>query len=154
MSEHSNVLSNAVNMSTLSAGGSPASRGPFGQNSVTTRLPPPGEHDAMLAPSYSPGPNNCAEEDRIDELARFFPSTFGSLDRYSRPSTPGPSPGYHHATPSTNKFELMVRRAKAKQAHAVGMLAREIGKRAEAQASIQAISGLLQDGMTKTISAL
>jgi len=42
----------------------------------------------------------------------------------------------------------------AKQAHAQGMLAREIEKRTEAQASIQDILGLLQDGMTNTMSAL
>ena len=34
------------------------------------------------------------------------------------------------------------------------MLARETEKRNEAQASIQVISGLLQDGMTNTMSAL
>ena len=42
----------------------------------------------------------------------------------------------------------------ADKAHAEGMLARDIEKRTEAQVSIQAISGLLQDGMTTTMSAL
>jgi len=127
MSEH-NVLSNAVNMSTPSAGGSPASRGPYGQNDVSTRLPPPSEHEAMLAPSFSPGPNNWAEEDRIDELARSFPRTFGPLDCYSRPSTLGPSPGHYYATPSPNKYDVIIRRAMADKAHAEGMLAQEIEK--------------------------
>jgi len=85
---------------------------------------------AMLAPSFSPGHNNWAEEDRIDELARFFPRIFGPLDRYSRPSTPGPSPGHHHATPSPNEYDVIIQRAMTDKAHAEGMLAREIKKRA------------------------
>ena len=42
----------------------------------------------------------------------------------------------------------------ADKAHAEGLLAREIEKRTDAQASIQNISGLLQDSMANTMSAL
>jgi len=42
----------------------------------------------------------------------------------------------------------------ADKAHAKGMLTREIEKRTEVQASIQAISGLMQDGMTNTMSTV
>ena len=72
-----------------------------------------------------------------------------ALDRYSRPSTPGL--GLHHAIASPNKYDVIIRRAIANQAHAEGLLAQEIGKRSDAQASVhtsqKAISGLLQDGM-------
>jgi len=156
MPEQNIVLSNAVNMSAPSqatAGGSPASRGPFGQNGVTMRLPRPtyGEHEALLAHPLSPGPINWAKEDRIDKLAIIFSRTFGPLDHYSRPSTPGP--GHHHATASPNKYGVIIRRVMADKAHSEGLLAREIEKRTDAQASIQAISSLLEDGMANTMSA-
>jgi len=94
--------------SQATAGSSPASRGPYGHNGVATRLPPPtpGEHEALLAYSFSPGTTNLAEKDRINKLANIFLRTFGPLDHYSRPSTPGP--GHHHATTSPNKYDVIV----------------------------------------------
>jgi len=47
-----------------------------------------------------------------------------------------------------------VRKALADTARAQEQLALEVGKRTDAQASIQAILGLLQDGMANTMSAL
>ena len=156
MSGSSNDLYDAFNMSATSqatAGDSPAFRGPYGQNSVTTRQSPPtsGEHEALLANSFS-GPANQADEDRIDKLSISFPRTFGPRDPYSRPSTTGPD--YHRATTSPNKIDIIVRKALADKALAQKLLALEVGKRTEAQASIQAILGLLQDGMADTMSAL
>jgi len=150
MSERSNVLSNGVNMSAPSAGGSPASRGHYGQNGVTTRLPPPtpGEHEACSRPlcplALQIGPRRIALTSL--QTSSHEPS---ALDRYCRPSTPGL--GLHHAIASPNKYDVIIRRAIANQAHAEGLLAQEIGKRSDAQASVhtsqKAISGLLQDGM-------
>jgi len=62
MSGNSNDLYNAFNMSATSqatAGDSPAFRGPYGQNGVTTRQSPPtsGEHEALIANSFS-GPTD------------------------------------------------------------------------------------------------
>jgi len=81
-----------------------------------------------------------------------FPRTFGPRDPYSRPSTPAPD--YHRVTASPSKIDIIVRKALADTARAQEQLALEIGKRTDAQASIQAISGLLQDGMANTMSAL
>jgi len=81
-----------------------------------------------------------------------FPWTFGPRDPYSRPSTPGPD--YHCATASPNKIDIIVRKAPEDTARAQEQLALEVGKRTDAQAGIQAISGLLQDGMANTMSAL
>jgi len=47
-----------------------------------------------------------------------------------------------------------LRKALADTARAQEQLALEVGKRTDAQASMQAISGLLQDGMANTMSAL
>jgi len=145
MSGNSNDLCNAFNMSATSqatAGDSPAFRGPYGQNGVTTRQSPhtSGEHEALLANSFS-GPTNQADEDRIDKLSISFPRTFCPQDPYFRLSRPGPD--YHHATASPNKIDIIVRKALADNARAQKQLALEVGKRTDAQASIQAISGLL-----------
>jgi len=51
-------------------------------------------------------------------------------------------------------MDIIVQKALADTARAQEQLALEIGKRTDAQASIQAISGLLQDGMANTMSAL
>jgi len=120
MSGNSNNLYNAFNMSTTSqatAGDSPAFRGPYGQNGVTTRQSPPtsGEHEALIANSFS-GTTDQADEDRIDKLSMSFPRTFGPRDPYSRPSTPGPD--YHRATASPNKIDIIVRKALADTARA------------------------------------
>ena len=80
-----------------------------------------------------------------------FPRTFGPRDPYSRPSTP--TPDYHRATASPNKIDIILRKAPADAARAQQQLALEVGKRTDAQASMQAISGLLQDGMANTMSA-
>jgi len=50
--------------------------------------------------------------------------------------------------------ETIIQKAMADRANAESMLAREVEKRTDAQASIQAISGLLQDGMANTMNAL
>ena len=81
-----------------------------------------------------------------------FLQTFGPRDPYSRPSTPAPD--YHRATASPNKIGMIVRKALADTTRAQEQLALEVGKRTDAQASMQAISGLLQDGMANTMSAL
>jgi len=156
MSGNSNDLYNAFNTSATSqatADDSPAFRGPYGQNGVTTRQSPPtsGEHEALIANSFS-GPAEQTDEDRMDKLLISFPRTFGPRDPYSRPSTPAPD--YHRATASPNKIDIIVRKALADTARAQEQLALEVGKRTDAQASIQAISGLLQDGMANTMSAL
>jgi len=156
MSGNSNDLQNAFNTSATSqatADDSPAFRGPYGQNGVTTRQSPPtsGEHEALIANSFS-GPAEQTDEDRMDKLLMSFPRTFGPRDPYSRPSTPAPD--YHRVTASPSKIDIIVRKALADTARAQEQLALEIGKRTDAQASIQAISGLLQDGMANTMSAL
>jgi len=109
MSGNSNDLYNAFNTSATSqatAGDSPAFRGPYGQNGVTTRQSPPtsGEHEAHIANSFS-GPAEQTDEDRIDKLSMSFPQTFGPRDRYSRPSTPASD--YHRATASPNKIDII-----------------------------------------------
>ena len=149
MSGNSNDLYNAFNTGATSqatAGVLPAFRGPYGQNGVTTRQSPPtsGEHEALIANSFS-GPAEQTDEDRIDKLSVSFPRTFAPRDTYSRPSTPAPD--YHRATVSPNKIEIILRKALADTARAEQELAREVGKRTDAQANLQAISGLLQDGM-------
>jgi len=62
MSGNSNDLYNAFNTGATSqatAGVSPAFRGPYGQNGVTTRQSPPtsGEHEAYLAKWSNPFPH-------------------------------------------------------------------------------------------------
>ena len=103
----------------------------------------------------SPGPTNWAEEDRIDKLANIFPRTFGPGPLFS-PLHAGTR--LHHAKASPNKYNVIIRRAISDQAHADLLLAQEIGKRSDAQASVhtsqKAISGFLQDGMANTMSAL
>ena len=128
MPGNSNDLYNAFNMSPTSqatAGNSPAFRGPYGQNGVTTRLSPPtsGEHEALVANSFS-GPTDQADEDRIDKLSVSFPRTFGPRDPYSRPSTPAPD--YHRATASPNKIDIIVRKALADTARAQEHLESEL----------------------------
>jgi len=110
------------------AGGLLASRGSYGQNSVRNRLlpPTPGEHEALLTHSFSPGSTNLAGQDRIDKLATTFPRTINLLDCYSCPSTPGP--GHHHATASPNKYDVIIRQTMANKVHAEGLLVREIEK--------------------------
>jgi len=131
-------------MSAPSAGGSPASRGPYGQNGVTTRLPPPtpGEHEACSRPLF---PLALPIEPRRIALTSLQTSSHEQ-------STPD------HAKASPNKYNVIIRRAISDQAHADLLLAQEIGKRSDAQASVhtsqKAISGFLQDGMANTMSAL
>ena len=156
MSGNSNDLYDAFNTSATSqatTGDSPAFRGPYGQNGVTTRQSPPtsGEHEALIANFFS-SPAEQTDKDRIDNVSMSFPWTFSTRDPYSRPCTPAPD--YHHATASPNKIDIILRNALADTARAQKQLALEVGKRTDAQASMQAISGLLQDGMANTMSAL
>jgi len=95
------------------------------------------------------GPAEQTDEDRNDKLSMSFPRTFGPRDPYSRPSTPAPD--YHRATALPNKIDIILRKALADTARDQEQLALEVGKRTYAQASMQAISGLLQDGMTSLL---
>ena len=115
MSGNSNDLYNAFNTGATSqatAGDSPAFRGPYGQNGVTTQQSPPssGEHEALIANFFS-GPAKQTDEDRIDKLSVSFPRTFAPRDPYSRPSTPAPD--YHRATVSPNKIYFCVQKTVA-----------------------------------------
>jgi len=128
MSGNSNDLYNAFNTSATSqatAGDSPAFRGPYWQNGVTTRQSPPtsGEHKALIANSFS-GPAEQTDEDCIDKLSMSFPRTFGTRDPYSRPSTPAPD--YQRASTSPNKIVIIVRKALADTARAQERLALEV----------------------------
>jgi len=154
-SEHNNVLSNAVSSSPPSqatAGGSPASAGWAEQRHNATAPTYSWRARSPAHPLFLPWPSNWAEEDRIDELVNNFSRTFGPLDHYSRLSTLGP--GHHHATAWPNKYDVIIRRALTDKVHAEGLLARDVEKRTDAHASIQAILGLLQDGIVNTMSAL
>jgi len=100
---------------------------------------------------FAPGPAEQTDEDRIEKLSMSFPQTFGPRDPYSCPSTPAPD--YHRATASPNKIDIILRKTLADTARAQKQLALEVVKRTDAQANLQAISGLLQDGMANTMSA-
>ena len=113
MSGNSNDLYSAFNTSATSqatADDSPAFRGPYGQNGVTTRQSSPTSHEALIANSFF-GPAEQTDEDRIDKLSMSFPRTFDPQDPYSRPSTPAPD--YHRATASPNKIDIILRKTLA-----------------------------------------
>jgi len=113
MSGNNNDLYNAFNTSATSqatADDSPAFRGPYGQNGVTTRQSSPTSHEALIANSFF-GPAEQTDEDRIDKLSMSFPRTFDPQDPYSRPSTPAPD--YHRATASPNKIDIILRKTLA-----------------------------------------
>ena len=105
----------------------------------------------MIANSFS-GTAKQTDEDRIGKLSLSFPQTFSPRDPYSRPSTPAPD--YHRATASPNKIDIILRKTLADTARAQEQLALKVAKRTDAQANLQAISGLLQDGMANTMNAL
>ena len=57
-------------------------------------------------------------------------------------------------TASPNKIDIILRKTLADTARAQEQLALEVVKRTDAHANLQAVSGLLQDGMDNTMSAL
>ena len=125
MSGNSNDLYNAFNTSATSqatADDSPAFRGPYRQNGVTTRQSPPTSHEPLIANSFS----EQTDEDRIDKLSLSFPQIFGPRDPYSRPSTPAPD--YHRATASPNKIDIILRKTLADTARAQEQLVLEVAK--------------------------
>ena len=61
---------------------------------------------------------------------------------------------YTRSPYSPNKIDIIWRKTLADTARAQEQLALEVAKRTDAQANLQAISGLLQDGMANTMSAL
>jgi len=136
MSGNSNDLYNAFNTSATSqatADDSPAFRGPYGQNGVTTRQSPPTSNEALIANSFS-DPAEQTDEDHIHKLSMSFPRTFGPRDPYSRPCKPAPD--YHCATASPNKIDIVLRKTLADTARAQEQLALEVAKQTDAQANL------------------